>query len=69
METILYILVFVAGLITFIGAVLNWEGMYRSRRAKRIVSSFGLKGARIVYGIVGLFIMGAAIVGYFGLLN
>jgi hypothetical protein len=37
METIIYILVFIAGLITLIGAVMNWEGMYRSRRAKRIV--------------------------------
>jgi hypothetical protein len=69
METIIYILVFIAGLITVVGAVLNWEGMYRSRRSKGIVSTFGLKGARIVYGIVGSFIMGAAIVGYFGFFN
>jgi uncharacterized membrane protein len=69
METVIYILVFIAGLITFAGAVLNWEGMYRSRRARGIVSTFGLKGARIVYGIVGLVIMGAAIVGYFGVFS
>jgi hypothetical protein len=69
MEEIIYLLVFIGGLITVAGPVLNWEGMYRSRRAKRIVSAFGLKGARIVYAIVGLFLMGAAVVGYFGFLN
>ena len=69
METIIYLLVFIAGTITLVGAVLNWEGMYRSRRAKVIVKSFGLTGARIVYGIVGLVLMGAAIVGYFGIFN
>lgn len=42
METIIYILVFIAGLITLVGAVINWEGMYRCRRAKGIVSVFGL---------------------------
>ncbi len=69
MNTIIYIVVFIAGLITLVGAVMNWEGMYRSRRAKGIVSVFGLQGARIVYGIVGVFIMGAAIIGYFGFFN
>ena len=69
METIIYLLVFIAGLITLVGAILNWEGMYRSRRAKGVVSVFGLQGARIFYGVVGTFIMGAAIVGYFGLFS
>ena len=69
MDTIIYILMIVMGLITFLGAVLNWQGMYKSRRAKGIVSVFGLTGDRIVYGIVGFLLIGAAIlglVGYFG---
>jgi len=69
MDTIIYVLMIVVGLITFLGAVLNWQGLYKSRRAKGIVSVFGLTGARIVYGIVGFLLIGAAIlglVGYFG---
>lgn len=67
MDAIIYLLVFFGGLITLIGAILNWKGMYKSRRAKGIVSALGLQGARILYGVVGVFLMGAAVVGYFGL--
>lgn len=66
MNTIIYIVMILVGLITFLGAVLNWQGMYKSRRAKGVVSVFGLTGARIVYGIVGFLIMGAAILGLLG---
>lgn len=66
MNTIIYIVMILVGLITFLGAVLNWQGMYKSRRAKGIVSVFGLTGARIVYGIVGFLIMSAAILGLLG---
>ena len=69
MDAIIYLLVFLGGLITLVGAILNWEGMYKSRRAKGIVSALGLQGARIFYGVVGVFLMGAAVVGYFGLFS
>jgi hypothetical protein len=69
METILYIVVIISGLITLLGAVLNWQGMYKSRRAKSIVSFLGLTGARIFYGVLGLFIVVVgilALIGTFG---
>ena len=69
METILYILAFIGGAITLIGVILNWEGMYKNRRARIIVSSFGMTGARIIYGIIGLFLMGVALAGLLGLFN
>ena len=69
METILYIAVIISGLVTLLGAVLNWQGMYKSRRAKSIVSFLGLTGARIFYGVLGLFIFVVgilALIGIFG---
>jgi hypothetical protein len=69
METIIYILVFIGGAITLIGAILNWESMYKNRRARIIVSSFGLTGARIFYGIIGLLLMGGALAGLLGIFN
>ena len=66
MDSIIYVIMILTGLVTFLGAVLNWQGMYKSRRAKGIVSVFGLTGARIVYGIVGFLIMGAALLGFLG---
>ena len=53
MLNIVLILVMVGGLITLLGAIIGWEGMFRDRRSKRIVDSFGITGARIIYGIVG----------------
>lgn len=57
MENVLYALLFIGGLITFLGAVLNWTWMYRSRRSKSIVTTLGLTGARIIYGLIGLVLM------------
>lgn len=66
MEIIIYVAVIISGLITFVGAVLNWGWMYRSRRAKSIISFLGLTGARIFYGILGLFIIVVGILALLG---
>ncbi len=66
MQTMVLIIVFITGMLTLAGAVLGWEGMYRSRRAKAIVSSFGVTGARIIYAIVGILIAGGALMGLLG---
>lgn len=69
METILYALIFIAGLITFLGSVLNWTWMYRSKKSKRAVSTLGLTGARIIYGVLGLGIMVGITLRYFGVIG
>jgi len=69
MINVVLILVLIVGLSILIGAVIGWEGMYRSHRAKSIVVSFGMTGARIIYGIVGgILIVGAllGLLGFFG---
>jgi hypothetical protein len=66
MQTVMLIIVFILGLSILIGAVLGWEGMYKSRRAKAIVDSFGISGARIIYGIVGILVAAGALLGLFG---
>jgi hypothetical protein len=69
MEDVLFVLLFMGGLVTFLGAVLNWTWMYRSRRSKAMVTTLGLTGARILYGIIGLVIMvttALSILGVFG---
>ena len=66
MINLVLILVLVVGLSILMGAVIGWEGMYRSRRAKIIVDSFGMTGARIIYGIVGSILMVGALLGLLG---
>ena len=66
MINIVLILVLMVGLSILIGAVIGWEGMYRSRRAQIIVDSFGMTGARIIYGIIGGILMVGAQLGLLG---
>ena len=66
MLNIVLILVMVGGLITLLGAIIGWEGMFRDRRSKRIVDSFGITGARIIYGIVGTTIAIVALLSLLG---
>ena len=66
MINVVLIIVMIGGLITLFGAIAGWEGMFRDRRSKRIVDSFGITGARVIYGIVGTFIAIAALLGLLG---
>lgn len=56
MEIIVSIFVIFIGLYLLIGALLRWDWMYQNRRARGIVQIFGTKGARIIYGTVGLIV-------------
>lgn len=69
MDIIIYALFFTAGLTTFLGSLLNWTWMYRSKRSKSIVSTLGLTGARIIYGLLGLVIMIGITLRYFGVIG
>ena len=69
MDTILYVLLFIGGLITLLGAILNWTWIYKSRRSKSIVSTFGLLGARIIYSIVGLALMILSVLSMIGVFD
>ena len=69
MYTVLYVLLFIGGLITLLGSILNWTWIYKSRRSKSIVSTFGLSGARLIYGIVGLALMIINVLSIFGVFD
>jgi hypothetical protein len=69
MDNFLYVLIFIGGLITFLGAILNWTWIYRSRRSKSIVSTLGLSGARIFYAIVGLALMIISVLSIMGVFD
>jgi hypothetical protein len=69
MENILYVLIFIGGLITLLGSILNWTWIYRSRRSKSIVSTLGLSGARIFYSIIGLALMIISVLSILGVFD
>lgn len=60
-------LVFAAiGLFSLMGAVINWDWYFNNRRARGVVAIFGRNGARIFYGILGVFIMAIGAVAVIG---
>ena len=46
-----------AGIFSISGAVLDWDWFINSRKAQFFVAIFGRNGARIFYGILGVFIV------------
>ena len=60
-------LVFAAiGLFSLMGSVMNWDWYFNNRRARGVVAIFGRNGARIFYGILGIFIMAIGAVAVIG---
>ena len=52
---------FLAGGISLAGAIFDWDWFIRSRRARLFIRLFGRTGTRIIYGIIGLFLIGLGI--------
>jgi len=52
---------FLGGGFSLAGAIFDWDWFINSRRARLFVSIFGRTGARIFYGILGLFLIGLGI--------
>lgn len=55
-----YILI-AMGLFSLGGAIANWGWFFNSRRGRFFVGIFGETGARIFYGVLGLILIGLAI--------
>jgi small neutral amino acid transporter SnatA (MarC family) len=58
-----------AGLFSFAGAVSNWEWFMTNSRAAVFVRLLGRTGARIFYGLLGVFLAALGLAGAFGWLT
>lgn len=55
---ILYILLFVGcGIFSILASVKNWDWFFNNHKARPFVRIFGRTGARIFYGLLGIFII------------
>ena len=54
-----------AGTISLLSSLFNWEWFFTADNAKFAVKRFGRNGARWIYGIVGLLLIAAAIYFFF----
>jgi small neutral amino acid transporter SnatA (MarC family) len=52
------------GIIALLASALNWDWFFRAQNAQFIVRRAGRKRARLLYGILGLILIGMAIYFY-----
>lgn len=57
MEFIFAIIIIGLGALHFVGAVRNQDWLMNTYKARHIVDALGEKGARIVYGFIGIFLL------------
>lgn len=51
------ILFLLAGIYCIVAAFFNWDWFFNNRRARPFVRCFGRNGARIIYVLLGLFLI------------
>jgi hypothetical protein len=49
-----------AGLVILFGSIFNWDWMFRRPLARNLIQATGVDKAKIIYGIVGLLLLGGA---------
>lgn len=54
----------VAGLVALLASTFNWNWFFNSRNARSIIQGMGRKRARILYGALGLILIGLALFFY-----
>jgi hypothetical protein len=59
----------IAGLFSFASAVLDWEWFMTDRKADIFVRVLGRNGARVLYALLGIFLIGLGLAGAFGVLE
>ena len=50
-----------SGLFCIVSAICNFDFFFSNRRARKFVSLLGRKGARVFYGILGIFLIAMGI--------
>ncbi|SHG13787.1 Immunity protein 17 [Bacteroides luti] len=55
----------VAGIISILAALFNWNWFFSAQNAQFIVRNIGRKWARVFYGTLGLILIAAAVFFYF----
>ena len=59
---IVQLLFLIAGIISILAAILDWNWFFNSQNARFFVQYFGRKHARLFYGILGLMLIIMSIV-------
>lgn len=55
----------IAGIVSILAAILNWDWFFNTQNVQFIVKNVGRKRARLFYGILGLILVATAIFFFF----
>jgi hypothetical protein len=55
------VILILAGLVILFGSIFNWDWMFRRPLARTLIQATGVDKAKIIYGIVGLLLLGVAV--------
>lgn len=55
----------VAGIVSLLAAVLNWNWFFEAQNAQFIVRNVGRQRARLFYGVLGVILIGMAVFFYY----
>lgn len=58
-------LFFLAGIVSVLAALLNWNWFFNARNSQLIVRNVGRNRARLFYGVLGFILMSMAVFFYF----
>ncbi len=61
-DTLAAVVCLVIGGLTVVGAILDWRWIMDNRRARLTVKLLGRRGARVLYGVLGVIIAGLGVV-------
>ncbi len=64
MNTLMFVIIILAGVFSLLASVKNWDWYFNNRRARPFVRIFGRTGARIFYGLLGIFIIVVGVVAF-----
>jgi len=68
MDTFEYIclgLFIFAGIFSLLASCFNWNWFFSAHKAEYIVKTFGLSGARLFYGFLGVALIACGLIGLF----
>jgi hypothetical protein len=61
MNIVAIVILLLAGIVILFGSIFNWDWMFRRPLARTLIQATGVDKAKIIYGVVGLLLLGVAV--------
>lgn len=69
LHNIIQVIFLITGIVALLASLLNWEWFFTTENTRYLVNRFKRKGARWIYGVIGVLFIAAAIYFFFQIKN